>query len=169
MMGFVEESPAPIEDHLEAARLLVKRVDLAVPVSGDLSEQQMVEHARDQTLRTIEHADKRLLNKLTKSPWVISALHPLAAAGIAKGLKDMWTQPPLLIVHNPYKVASYQIQETVQRRAGAGAEDVVVVRTRHQAKGPTPPFPCSDLNLKAIRWWVHEGSRFGQQAVFWNG
>jgi Pyridoxal-phosphate dependent enzyme len=102
---------------------------------------------------------------------LVSASSATIAAGVLRGMSGL-SLP--LVVHLGYSRSHDEVRRYMTTMAGWAGGGVHIVDEGYsyadQARpGPTPDFPCDRFyDLKALRWWVREGCRLWDQALFWN-
>lgn len=129
-----------------------------------------------EVVRTVEHADRETYHQLRGLPWIVAASSATIAAGVIRGLEQMFgTAGPPVIVHMGYARSHEKVLAYITSIVGHLPNNLVLVEEHYayadEARpGPTPPWPCNPYyDLKAFRWWVREGrEKLNSNAVLWN-
>ena len=101
---------------------------------------------------------------------------PSSSATIASGVvSGLGLRPIKVIVHLGYSRSEVAVRRYIDRMAGTGASDrVIIVDEGYEYKdaarpGATPDWPCNEFyDLKAYRWWVRTGRTKYPNALLWN-
>lgn len=164
-MVFLEQTLPPLEDHLAAAGLLVKRADLSPRVNT-------VDEIAKQVERTWECASREDYRRLaTGMPWLVAVdgKKDLTAAGVAKGLELMREDPPLVIVMNASSLTRHLLHRRIFEAGGLRRTKVqIVYPVRRNPLKMQAPMPLSHHGKAALKWWTLIGREQFGSAVWWN-
>lgn len=139
---------------------------------------ETVEETAAEVVRTIEHAPRGVWHFLRNQPWLVAASSGTIAAGVLRGLAEMFrgAQPELIIhlgYHRSHETAlNYIVDKSgVKTLAGVRIIDEGYAYADKARPGEVPPWPCNEFyDLKAFRWWVDKGRYESDNgaAVMWN-
>lgn len=114
---------------------------------------------------------------LCEGTWVISASSGTIAAGVLRGLTEVYSSynptPLCLIIHLGYSRPRNAVLDYVYKAAGwAGKADICIVDEGYEYKDRVEfdcPFPCNPYyDLKAWKWLSTHAHNLQEPVVFWN-
>lgn len=128
---------------------------------------ETVDQVADEVVRTIEHADRDMYQKLVTLPWLVAATTGHTAAGVCKGLERMRQKPPRVLIHGNFNASA---RATIYRLGDLSRTVTSLVTCPQKAPQLDElPFPCDPLTGgAALRWWLASGRKRHGEAVFWN-
>ena len=135
---------------------------------------ESVEETAQEVHRALDGVSDAQYQFMSFSPWIVPASSGTLAAGVVRGLAEMFAVPPPVILHMGYSRSADAVMQYVRTKAGVPNAQLILVDEGYAYKdtakaGVTPPWPCNEYyDLKALRWWMREGRAIHGQAVFWN-
>lgn len=155
----------------QAKKLTVELGGYMMPNALKLEE--MVEETAAEVVKTFEMADREQYDYMRSNPWLISISSGTIAAGVAKGLEQMFREPPPIIAHMGYERSRDAVRKYIYQVGGLSQTKLSLISERYgysdpARDGPTPSWPCNKFyDLKAYRWWM-ANRREDQRATLWN-